>query len=261
MHCDRNVNAIVMIAINTPKEVEQLPDVAKGFIIANTIYGSHACWGSDLKVTKEKIEENRAALLTAAGRLFRTRGVEGVGVAEISKEAGLTHGALYAQFGSKEALAAEALAQGLHVANQFIASGAGAPTPGITGQLDYFLSHRHRDDPATGCAMAASASEMSRYGKEISKRFAEGFSELVDIFEAGMAASPLKADQHERAQTLVAALIGSVAVARATAKGNPKLSAQVLASARKVLGELSGEVRTFSGDGAAVRQRGTRKRS
>src|SRR6202023_4155843 len=65
---------------------------------------------SQLKVTKEKAAENRAALVQAAGRLFRERGIDGVGVAEISKKAGLTHGALYAQFPSKEALAAEAFA-------------------------------------------------------------------------------------------------------------------------------------------------------
>src|SRR5437879_10460328 len=65
---------------------------------------------SPLKVTKEKAAENRAALVQAAGRLFRERGIDGVGVAEISKKAGLTHGALYAQFPSKEALAAEAFA-------------------------------------------------------------------------------------------------------------------------------------------------------
>src|SRR6202021_840719 len=63
-----------------------------------------------VKVTKEKATENRAALVKAAGRLFRERGIDGVGVAEISKQAGLTHGALYAQFPSKEALAAEAFA-------------------------------------------------------------------------------------------------------------------------------------------------------
>jgi AcrR family transcriptional regulator len=61
-----------------------------------------------MKVTKEKATENRAALVRAASRLFRERGIDGVGVAEISKKAGLTHGALYAQFPSKEALAAEA---------------------------------------------------------------------------------------------------------------------------------------------------------
>src|ERR1700733_14130452 len=63
-----------------------------------------------LKVTKEKAAENRAALVQAAGRLFRQRGIDGVGVAEISKKAGLTHGALYAHFPPREPLAAEPFA-------------------------------------------------------------------------------------------------------------------------------------------------------
>ena len=60
-----------------------------------------------VKVTKEKSAENRAALIETAARMFRERGIDGVGVAEISKAAGLTHGALYAQFPSKQALVAE----------------------------------------------------------------------------------------------------------------------------------------------------------
>ena len=67
-----------------------------------------------MKVSKKKVAENRDALVRAAGRLFRERGIDGVGIAEICQQAGLTHGALYAQFPSKEALAAEALADGVN---------------------------------------------------------------------------------------------------------------------------------------------------
>jgi len=63
-----------------------------------------------MKVSREKAAENRETLVTAASRLFREQGIDGVGVADISKAAGLTHGALYAQFDSKQALAAQALA-------------------------------------------------------------------------------------------------------------------------------------------------------
>jgi len=61
-------------------------------------------WSSWMRVSKEKAAENRVALLQAASRLFRKRGIDGVGVADIAKEAGLTHGALYAHFGSIDAL-------------------------------------------------------------------------------------------------------------------------------------------------------------
>ncbi|WP_247896718.1 TetR/AcrR family transcriptional regulator [Azospirillum argentinense] len=61
-----------------------------------------------MKVSKEKAAENRAAIVKAAGRLFRERGFDKVGVAEITKAAGLTHGGFYGHFASKDALAAEA---------------------------------------------------------------------------------------------------------------------------------------------------------
>src|SRR5258708_12031141 len=99
-----------------------------------------------LKVTKEKAAENRAALVQAAGRLFRERGIDGVGVAEISKKAGLTHGALYAQFPSKEALAAEAFAAASEEGwEQVTADRDGRPST-LTDLLDYYLSFAHRDN-------------------------------------------------------------------------------------------------------------------
>ena len=64
-----------------------------------------------MKVSKEQVAQNREALIQAAARMFREHGIDGVGVAEICKRAGLTHGALYAQFASKNALAAEAFAE------------------------------------------------------------------------------------------------------------------------------------------------------
>src|SRR6218665_164160 len=66
--------------------------------------------GASMKVSKAQASENRQAILEAASRLYRERGVAGVGVAEISREAGFTHGGFYGHFESKEALAAEACA-------------------------------------------------------------------------------------------------------------------------------------------------------
>ena len=183
-----------------------------------------------VKVTKEKLAENRAALVEAASRLFRERGIDGVGVAEISKAAGLRHGGLYAQFRSKEALAAEALAHGLRRANGFIASGAGAAKPTLTSQLDYFLSKKHRD-----------ASEVGRQNDDISARFSAGFEELVGIVESSLSDVAPTGRRHDRALAIVAAMIGGVAVARATAKSRPDLSAEILAVMRRTLGDLGGE--------------------
>src|SRR5437764_10515559 len=128
-----------------------------------------------MRISKEKAAENRAALIRAASKLFRERGIDGVGVAEISKEAGLTHGALYAHFKSKEELALAALSYGFEESRARLDAGDANGMPDLSGYLDACLSPAGRDDVAGGCPMAASAGEIGRHGKLLSARFAEGY--------------------------------------------------------------------------------------
>ena len=211
-----------------------------------------------MKVTKEKAADNRAALVQAAGRLFRERGIDGVGVAEISKKAGLTHGALYAQFPSKEALAAEAFASGLKPGlEQMMPDHDGRPA--LADFLDHYLSIEHRDNLAAGCPMAASASEIARQDKVVCKRFTEGFEQFVAEVERGLGASPVKAENRQRALAMMAAMIGGVAASRAVAKTDPKLSNQILRAVRRIVGEVGGEQGQI--DGAQGRARATTRRA
>jgi TetR/AcrR family transcriptional repressor of nem operon len=212
-----------------------------------------------LKVTKEKAAENRAALVQTAARLFRERGIDAVGVAEISKKAGLTHGALYAQFPSKKALAAEAFAcafkQGFE---RMTADRDGRPAT-LTDHLDYYLSFDHRNDVATSCAMSACVSEVARQEKVVGDRVTEGFEQLVAVMERGLGASAVKAENRQRALAMAAAMIGGLAASRAVAKTDPKLSNEILRAVRRIVGEVGGEERQF--DGARRRAPATRKRS
>jgi TetR/AcrR family transcriptional repressor of nem operon len=215
--------------------------------------------GSPLKVTKEKAAENRAALVHAAGILFRERGIDGVGVAEISKKAGLTHGALYAQFPSKEALAAEAFAAAFKGGlEQITADREGRPVT-LTDYLDWYLSFEHRDNLATSCPMSASASEVARQDKIVCERFTEGFEQLVALVEGGLGASPVTAENRQRALAMMAAMIGGVAAARAVAKADSRLSSEILRAVRQIVGELGGEERRV--DGARGRAQATSKRA
>jgi TetR/AcrR family transcriptional repressor of nem operon len=212
-----------------------------------------------LKVTKEKAADNRAALVQAAGRLFRERGIDGVGVAEISKKAGLTHGALYAQFPSKEALAAEAFASGLEPGFERMTPDHDGSPAALTDFLDYYMSLEHRDNLAAGCPMAASASEVARQDKVVCERFAEGFEQFVAIVERGLGASSVKAENRQRALAMMAAMIGGVAASRAVAKTDPKLSNQILRAVRRIVGEVGGEEGQI--DGAQRRARASTKRA
>lgn len=191
-----------------------------------------------MRISKERAAENRAALIRAASKLFRERGIDGVGVAEISKEAGLTHGALYAHFKSKEELALEALSYGLDETGSRIYSSTVDGMPDLERYLTRYLSKEGRDDYGANCPMAASASEIGRQDKPISARFGEGYMVIVRAFERQIAENQPGGDALGRALVVVAALVGIQAVARGTAKGSPALSDHVLQAARRMIDEL-----------------------
>jgi TetR/AcrR family transcriptional repressor of nem operon len=215
---------------------------------------------SQLKVTKEKAAENRAALVRAAAHLFRERGIDGVGVAEISKKAGLTHGALYAQFPSKEALAAEAFASALKPGFKLLPADRDGRPATLTNFIDHYLSLEHRDNLATSCPMSASASEIGRQDKVVCERFTAGFDQFVALIERRLGASPVKADSRQRALAMMAAMIGGVAASRAVAKADPKLSDQILRAVRQIVGEVGGEEGQVQGARRGARATRTRAR-
>jgi TetR/AcrR family transcriptional repressor of nem operon len=195
-----------------------------------------------MRITKEKAEENRISLISAAGRLFREKGIDGVGVAEISKEAGLTHGALYAHFPSKDALAAAAMAEGVERSYKRLHRHDRADgTPDLSEFLDYYLSAEARDNLGGSCALAASASEVARQDSAVSAHFTEGYLNMANALERQLAGQGVAQDaSRSKALAITAAMLGGLTVARATAKSNPDLSDEVLAAMRQVLGELGG---------------------
>jgi TetR/AcrR family transcriptional repressor of nem operon len=194
-----------------------------------------------MKVTKEKSAENRAALVETAARLFRERGIDGVGVAEIGKAAGLTHGALYGQFPSKQALVVEALADGMAASQAYMTAPKPHGAPTLADQLDRYLALDHRDNLAGGCAMAASASEIARQGEAVSARLAEGFEEMAGSIQTALKPTTLGVDDRARALTIAAAMIGGIALARAASKSRPDLGDEIMVVVRRVLGEIGGE--------------------
>lgn len=109
-----------------------------------------------MRVSREQVAENRGKILAAAGRLFREKGFDAVSVAEIMAAAGLTHGGFYGYFKSKDELIAQALAE--------VLCSAAPPAGDLSAYAAEYLSPRHRDDLADGCATAGLASETLRQG-------------------------------------------------------------------------------------------------
>jgi TetR/AcrR family transcriptional regulator, transcriptional repressor for nem operon len=161
-------------------------------------------------------------IVKEASRLFRERGFENVTVGEVMKAAGLTHGAFYAHFGSKQALQEAAVAYGQEL-SAGRARSHGPTKNGRRAYADRYLSPRHRDNPSDGCTMAALAPEVARSTPELKAAFERGLEEI------------LSASGGDRKEAIfqTAALVGAVALARAVE--DPRLADEILESVRKKL--------------------------
>jgi len=197
-----------------------------------------------MKLTKQKAAHNRQRIVETAGRLFREQGFDGVGVADLMKVAGFTHGGFYNHFPSKDALAAEAASSGLNTSNSKLSDALGdaesSGNSGLAKFVERYLSSEHRDDRAGGCTIASLAGDAARETKEIQASFAKGIEDELGIFASYFAksgsedqGSPLSA--RERAIRLMAELVGAVLLARAVARANPSLSDEILRTARRML--------------------------
>ncbi len=195
-----------------------------------------------MKVSKEKAAENRAAIVKAAGRLFRERGFDKVGVAEITKAAGLTHGGFYGHFASKDALAAEACEAAFAESLGRLPADEESPEGALDAFLTRYLSDRHRDRPDAGCPMAAFAGEVARQDPAVQERFGAGVERFFEAVEKRLPERDGEgaADRRARAIAIVSALVGGMALARATAPTDPERSAETLAALRRELGILGG---------------------
>lgn len=185
------------------------------------------------KVTKEAAESHRRALAKTAGRLFRKKGLDGVGVAEISRAAGLTHGAIYSGFGSKRDLAVAALKAGREQSRRRLDQATG-PEPDLETLLQYYVSRRHRDDWAACCPMLASASEAARQDNVYRAAFAEMFLDFTETIQTAIERQG-GPDARSRALAVAAGMIGAVAVARAL---DGAASDELLAAARTTLAKV-----------------------
>ena len=192
-----------------------------------------------MKLTRQQAKTNRAAILEAAQRLFRERGFEGVGVADLMREAGFTHGGFYNHFPSKDALAAEACAEALSKANAALADslqrGKGNPWRRYLGA---YLSKEHRDDPGSGCTLGALSADAARQGPELQAGFAKAIEQVIGIFADHLArASPAepRASLRARAVQRFSEMIGALVLSRTVAGADPQLSEEILSANRRWL--------------------------
>lgn len=170
-----------------------------------------------MRVTKAQALANRARIVETASVLFRERGYDGVGVAELMAAAGFTHGGFYKHFRSKADLMAEAAASGL---SQSLANSAGLD---VAEFFNLYVSRDHRDARGVGCTMAALCGDAARQPEEIKATFAGGIESMLAALERE-GTTLGNVDRHEvRAKMIdmLAHAIGAVVLSRACPDDSP----------------------------------------
>ena len=168
------------------------------------------------RTTARSKEATHDRIVDAAARAIRRSGYNGTGVADIMKEAGLTHGGFYAHFHSREAMLAEAAdrAGGEAVAAMERITASMPPQQALQAMIHSYLSKEHLEAVETGCATVALCSEMPRQAPEVRRAATRRIKEMIDLVSRqspdwGQPAA------HERALVTIATMVGTLALARA----------------------------------------------
>jgi TetR/AcrR family transcriptional regulator, transcriptional repressor for nem operon len=160
-------------------------------------------------------ESTRRRIIESSGRRFKQSGIDGSGVAALMADAGLTNGAFYAHFSSKEELVATAVADQLH--EQAASFSALLPDhAGIEQLVRGYLSVQHRDNPEDGCPSAALLDELGRCSSATKQAYTNGVLAIVDVIAARIAPHDPKSARLQ-VLTVYAMMVGTMQLSRALA--------------------------------------------
>ena len=174
----------------------------------------------DKRTTHERI-------VRVTAKRFRERGLEGIGVVDVMKEAGVTVGGFYNHFGSRDELVVEALAtafKDLDVWEEHTAD--------IAQLLEDYLTEAHRDAPGTGCPMGALLGDITRASKSARALYTERVKRSL-AFSSALLPSSQRGDKRRRALLILSALLGGINLSRAVS--DPNLSREILQGVREEL--------------------------
>lgn len=194
-----------------------------------------------MRVSRAQAEENRDRVIDVASRLFREHGFDGIGLKDLMKGAGLTQGAFYKQFTSKDDLAALASARAMESATKRWSEAAANSSDPLEAVMDFYLSTDHRGEKAEGCPLVALGSDAARQSAEVKQPFEDGIRAHFDVLEnlVGGAGDP---EASEKAMAILSLMVGAVTLSRLTQ--DETLSQGVLKSAANEARRIAGRADT-----------------
>jgi TetR/AcrR family transcriptional repressor of nem operon len=187
-----------------------------------------------MRYSKEHKQETHARIVKKASVRLREKGAHGIGVADLMKEAGLTHGGFYAHFDSREALVIEAFAYAMDRSTERWRKVAEETPPEkrLATIVESYLTPVHRDDPGHGCAVPTLGAEIARESPKTRKAFAAKLEQMVDMMADQILDMPRKSAR-KQAVAALATMMGTLVLSRIA--GNGEFSDEILAAGREAV--------------------------
>ena len=187
-----------------------------------------------MRYSREHKLETHARIVRKASVRLREKGAHGIGVADLMKDAGLTHGGFYAHFDSREALVIEAFADAMDRSTERWRKLAEQTPPErrLSTIVDSYLTALHRDDPGHGCAIPALGAEIARESPKTRKAFAAKLEQMIDLLAEQIPEVPREAARTQ-AMAAIATMIGTLVMARVAGSG--EFSDDILAAGREAV--------------------------
>lgn len=190
-----------------------------------------------MRVSRAQAEENRDRVIDVASRLFREHGFDGIGLKDLMKGAGLTQGAFYKQFASKEDLATLASARAMESATARWSDAAATSSDPLEAVMGFYLSTDHRGEKAEGCPLVALGSDAARQNAEVKQPFEDGIRAHFDVLE-NLVGGPEDPTADGKALAILSLMVGAVTLSRLI---------QDETLSRGILDSAAGEVRMIAG--------------
>jgi TetR/AcrR family transcriptional repressor of nem operon len=190
--------------------------------------------GLPMRYSREHKLETHARIVKKASVRLREKGAHGIGVADLMKDAGLTHGGFYAHFDSRDALVIEAFAHAMDRSTERwrkIAEQT-APDKRLAVIVESYLTTIHRDDPGHGCAVPTLGAEIARESPKTRKAFAAKLEQMIEMLADQIPELPRKAAR-KQAMAAIATMMGTLVLARIAGSG--EFSDEILSAGREAV--------------------------
>jgi TetR/AcrR family transcriptional regulator, transcriptional repressor for nem operon len=167
-----------------------------------------------MRVSRVQAEENRQTVINVASRLFREHGFDGIGLKDLMEASGLTQGAFYKQFASKEDLAVQASKRALEsVSCRWTTAATENPEDPLGAVIGFYLSAGHRAERPDGCPVVALGSDAARHSAEVKASFETGIRTYLDVLER-LISETQGEEFKSKAMVILSMMVGALTLSR-----------------------------------------------